>query len=40
MSFSSLGTPAGNTAVTPLGNARINPCTKIQVCDAIQPGSV
>ena len=40
VSFASLGSANGNIAVTPLGNARINPCTKVTICDALQPGSI
>lgn len=38
-SLSSLNNPAGNKVSTPLGNAVINPCTKVTLCDAMQPGS-
>lgn len=38
-SLSSLNNPAGNKVVTPLGNVLINPCSKVTLCDAMQPGS-
>lgn len=40
MNFAALGNPAGNIVDTPLGNARMNPCSKVTLCDAIQPGSI
>ncbi len=40
MSFNALGSPAGNLVDTPLGNARMNPCSKVTICDALQPGSI
>ena len=40
MNFMSLGSPAGNLVDTPMGNARINPCSKVTICDALQPGSI
>ena len=40
VNFMSLGSPAGNLVDTPMGNARINPCSKVTICDALQPGSI
>lgn len=40
MNFMSLGSPAGNLVDTPMGNARMNPCSKVTICDALQPGSI
>jgi hypothetical protein len=40
VNFQSLGSPAGNLVDTPLGNARLNPCSKVTICDALQPGSI
>jgi hypothetical protein len=38
-SLSSLNRAEGTTAVTPLGNVRINPCQKVTLCDAMQTNS-
>ncbi len=38
-SLSTLNNPAGNKVATPLGNAMINPCSKVTLCDAMQTGS-
>ena len=40
VNFMSLGSPAGNLVDTPMGNARMNPCSKVTICDALQPGSI
>ena len=37
--LTSLNRPEGNMVVTPLGNMLVNPCTKVTVCDAMQPES-
>lgn len=40
VTFTSMGTPQGSQAETPLGTARLNPCTKVQLCDSIYPNSI